>query len=327
MKKFIAILLATLLTLGMMSAAFAANGQTYDASLETNEITITKTLTAKGPSGTTVKFPADTLKFTASAGTVTNATTGVTAPTLPAIADVAVTEGATSAAITVKLPKFDNVGVYTYEITETDTGVAGVTYRTDKIVLVLTVVEQEGKRVIAAVHCETPVDTNNANGNKSDTFENVYNAGSLKLTKTVTGNFGETDKEWNFTVKFTAPTGDTVNSTISYGDQTIAAGWTGSKEVSVKLKHNESIQFDNIPAGVTYEITEAEANKDNYTTTPTNASGTIAAETLTNASFVNNRTTTPDTGIILDSMPYILLGAAVVAAVVVMIARKRRVED
>lgn len=323
MKKFLAILLVALLTLGMTSAAFAENGATYDASLETNTITITKTLTANGPTGTTVKFPADTLKFTVGAGTVTNATTGVTAPTLPAIEDVSVTEGDTSATITVKLPKFENVGVYTYKITETDTNVAGVTYRTEDITLVLTVIEQEGKKVIAAVHCEAEGE------DKSDTFENVFNAGSLLVSKTVAGNFGEKDKVFNFTVTFTAPTGDTVNSTITYGENTIApSDWeNGVATAEVQLKHNETIQFDNIPAGVTYSVVEAEADQDDYVTTMEGDEGEIAAKEISEAAFTNTRNTTPDTGIVLDSLPYIVIGVAVVAAAFVMIARKRRVED
>lgn len=332
MKKLFAILLAAMMVLSMTTIAFA-NGEEYDAGVETNEITITKTLKANGPDGTTVKYPADVLQFTAANGTVTDARAGVTAPALPPIDNVTVTEGATSVAIKVKLPKFDNVGVYTYEITETDTNVAGVIYRTETIKLVLTVVEQNGKKVIAAVHCETPFDANNANKTKSDTFENVFNAGSLKVSKQVTGNYGEREKDFHFTVKFSAPSGDTVNSTIKYGGdettepETIAPGWTGDKEVEITLQHNQSIQFDNIPAGVTYTVVEAEANKDGYTTTPTNDSGTIAAKTVTEASFVNYRTTTPDTGIVLDSLPYILIGAVAMAAAVVMIAKKRRVED
>ena len=256
MKKLIAILLVALLTLGMTSAIFAAGEPVYmDATATNNTVTITKKLTANGPEDVTVAYPGDTLAFTAGAGTVTESTLeGTTAPALPAIPSVTVNEGATSATITVTLPAFSAVGIYTYEITETDTNVAGVTYRTDAIKLVLTVVENDGKKVVAAVHCEATGET------KTDEFENVYNAGSLKVSKTVAGNFGEKDKEWTFTVKFTAPSGDTVNSTIAYGDnKTIAAGWDGSKEVEVVLKDGESIQFDNVPAGVTYTVTEKEA--------------------------------------------------------------------
>ena len=321
MKKIFALVLALVLVFSLSVVAFAANGATYDASLTTNSITITKNLTANGPTGTTVQYPGDVLKFTAGAGVVTEATDGTTAPALPAIEDVTVTEGDTSATITVKLPTFDTVGIYTYEITETDTNVAGVTYRTDAIKLVLTVIEQEGKKVIAAVHCEAAGET------KTDEFENIYNAGSLKVAKTVTGNIGDTSKDWNFTVTFTAPQGDTVNSTISYGDnKTIApSDWAnGTATAEFVLKHNESIQFDNIPAGVTYAIEEAEANDDGYTTTPTNDSGTIAAETITNASFENKKETTPDTGITLDSLPYVLIALVALGAAVAMILNKRR---
>ncbi len=322
MKKLLSIALVLVLVLSLGATAFAANGATYDATLTSNTITITKTLTANGPEGTQFKYPGDTLQFTASAGVVTEATEGTTAPALPAIENVTVAEGATSATITVKLPAFTTVGVYTYEITETDTNVAGVTYRTDAIKLVLTVIEQDGKKVVAAVHCEAQGET------KTDTFENIFDAGSLKVSKTVTGNLGDKQKDWNFKVTFTAPTGDTVNSSITCTDseKNIAAGWTGSKEVEFVLKHNESIQFDNIPAGVTYTVAETEANADGYTTTKTGDSGTIAKKTISEAAFTNNKDVTVDTGIVLDSLPYILLVAVVLSAAAVMFVNKRRSE-
>lgn len=330
MKKILSIALVLVLVLSLGATAFAANGQEYDASLETNTITITKTLKA---TGTGARYPGDTLTFTAGAGTVTECTEGTEAPALPAIDPVPVVEGATSAAITVKLPKFDTVGVYTYTITENDTNVAGVTYRTAAITLVLTVIEKaDGQKVIAAVHCETPVDPKTTEGTgstKTDTFENTYKANALTIEKSVTGNLGDKQKEWNFTVTFTAPSGDTVKGTIGCSDETKAIapgeeGWT-TKTATFTLKDSESITFNNIPYGTKYTIAEAEANKDGYTT-----SGLVdTAKELkedTTETIVNNKDMTPDTGISLDSLPYILIVAVVLAASVVMIVNKRRSE-
>ena len=329
MKKLVSVLLVLVLVLSLGISALAVETQ-YDASKDDNVVTITKTLTANGPEGTTVQYPGDTLTFTASAGTVTNATAGTTAPALPAIPSVTVAEGDATATINVTLPVFTTVGVYTYTITENDTNVAGVTYHTDAITLVLTVIDQDGKKVVAAVHCEAAGQdgfdsTTYGQGTKTDVFENIYNAGSLNVSKTVAGNFGDKEKEFNFTVTFTAPSGDTVNSTITYGTNTIApSAWSeGTASASITLKHGESVQFDNVPAGVTYKVVEAEADQDGYTTTKTGDTGTIAAKTVSEAAFTNTKETTPDTGIALDVLPYALIILAVLSAAAMMIVRKR----
>ena len=316
MKKTISILLALMLVLGLGAAASAENGQSFDAALSDNAVTITKTLTVRGEGAA---YPGDTLSFTAGDGAVAEATEGTVAPALPAIADVTVAEGDTSAEIRVVLPAFDTVGVYTYEITETDSHAAGVSYRSEAIRLVLTVIEQDGKKVVAAVHCEAE------GAEKTDRFENVYSAGSLNVSKTVAGNLGDRELDFHFTVTFTAPEGQTVNSTIRYGeDQTLAAGWSDTATAEITLKHNESLRFDNIPAGVSYTVTEAEENQDGYTTEKSGDSGAITAENISEAAFTNTKTVAVDTGVTLDSLPYLLIAAAAVLGLGLLTKRRLR---
>ena len=154
----------------------------------------------------------------------------------------------------------------------------------------------------------------------------------LSVKKLVTGNLGDRDKEFNVKVTFTAPTDKEVESVISYTDgtaQTIAtSAWkekNGSKqaEVTITLKHDETVTFTNIPYGVTYKVEETSYQDDGYTTTYSgNENGTINAVTDT-VTITNTKNSTVDTGIVLDSLPYVLLIAVAVVGVVIFTARKR----
>ncbi len=108
------------------------------------------------------------------------------------------------------------------------------------------------------------------------------NFGNLTVTKTVTGE-GDTSKDWNFAVTLSDTS---VNGT--YGDMTFTNG-----VATFTLKHGESSTARNLPAGVTYTVTEAEANADGYTTTQTGETGTIPENGTAEAKFVNDKPTPP----------------------------------
>ena len=112
-------------------------------------------------------------------------------------------------------------------------------------------------------------------------------AGSSNLTvsKTVTGNAGDTSKEFHFTVKMDTP----INGT--YGDMSFTDG-----TALLTLKYNEKRTATGLPADVNYEVTEAEANQNGYTTTAENASGIIVKDTTVVVSFTNNKNSNPSGG-------------------------------
>ena len=315
MKKFVAILLTLMLVLGM-TAAVAEPVTTDNPYTDMPTITLTKTynLTNAG----TIS-PAETFAFSELTCTeVADAGVGVTtanAP-VPTIGNVTYAQGEAGSAnmtktITITLPTYTAVGKYTYTFSEVDGKTAGVTYRPDAIKLVVTVIEQNGKVRVAAVHTEKA-------GEKSGNFENTYSAGTLKVTKTVTGNLGDKDKEFDFTVTFTKPadtnwdmdgielpTGATKNSDGTY---------------SFKLKHGATAEFKNLPYGVSYVVKEADYS--DYTTTKEGDEGTInAAETT--AAFTNDKGGEIDTGVTTESLPYVvLMGFVVLAGAALLLKRK-----
>lgn len=336
MKKILSLALALVLVLSMSTVAFAAEGEeTTYADMSTVTLTKEYKLTNAGTTS-----PAETFAFSALTCTnVTDAADSVTADSapVPTIASVSYSAGEAGGEnakknITITLPTYTSVGIYTYTFTETDGGTAGVTYRSDAITLVVTVIEQNGKVRVAAVHTE-------GEGNsKSGEFNNEYSAGSLSVKKTVTGIMGDQEKEFTVKVTFTAPEDDFVREAITYVDgketKTIDAGkgWTGSKEVEITLKHDETVTFTNIPYGVTYNVvendytTEDEGGYDaaSYNFDDNNKKIDTASENVT---ITNNKDGKIDTGINMDSMPYILLLAVACMGLFVFISKKRMMRE
>lgn len=335
MKKLISLALALVLVLSLSTVAFAAESDTAYTDMSTVTLTKEYKMTNAGTTSPAENFAFSTLTCT----NVTDAADGVTTsnapvPTIASVSYSAGDAGGTNAKkdITITLPTYTSVGIYTYTFTETDGGTAGVTYRSDAITLVVTVIEQDGKVRVAAVHTE-------ANGaGKSSEFNNEYSAGSLSVTKNVTGIMGDQQKEFTVKVTFTAPEGDTVREAITYVDgtetKTIAAGegWTGSKEVEITLKHDETVTFTNIPYGVTYTVVEndytAEADGGydtaSYNFDDSNKKIDSASENVT---ITNNKDGEIDTGISMDSMPYVLLLAVACMGLFVFFSKKRMMRE
>lgn len=109
-------------------------------------------------------------------------------------------------------------------------------------------------------------------------WQPLAGSGNLTVSKTVTGNAGDTSTEFHFTVKLDTP----INGT--YGDMSFTDG-----TALLTLKHNEKKTATGLPTDVHYEVTETEANQNGYTTTDENASGIIVKDTTVVASFTNNK--------------------------------------
>lgn len=320
MKKFVAILLTLMLVLGIGAAVADEGPATPTTDLTDHEtVKIKKVYKLEGAGTSPVET--FTLKQVGD-GTVTNGE-ATSAPALGTITGAAFAAGAATAngatgEITVALPEYTSVGVYEYTLQEVAGTTAGVTYYGETIKLVVTVVNGKNNDLlrIAGVHTES-------SGVKSDTFENTYRAGTLNVSKTVTGNLGDKNKYFEFKVTLTGVEGKT------YGDSYAVSG--GSKddnpksivigqETTFMLKHGDTLSIANLPYNVTYTVTET-ADAD-YETTKTGDRGTIGAATQT-AAFTNNKNGSIDTGVTTENLPYVLLiGFVVLAGAALLIKRK-----
>ena len=179
--------------------------------------------------------------------------------------------------------------------------------------------------------------------NPEITITNDYtpNSSDLTVTKTVTGLLGDHEKQFSFTLSFNQPIDPEKLAKITWtkSDETevILAGQT----YTFTLAHGQSIVFSGIPAGVIATVAEDEC--ENYTTKykihdtgailnwdaaieDRSASVTIDATAKT-IQFLNHNEAEPDMGVLLDTLPYILILVVVVGGGVLLFLRKRKNDD
>ncbi len=97
---------------------------------------------------------------------------------------------------------------------------------------------------------------------------NTRKSGSLSIKKVVDGEGGDKTKEFTFTITFSGKGLDAVKSKeFECGNGTKVKVNDEGKIVGVKLKDGETFTVTGLPTGLSYTVTEAEANKNNYETT------------------------------------------------------------
>lgn len=158
---------------------------------------------------------------------------------------------------------------------------------------------------------------------------------NLTISKTVTGKLGDTNKAFTFTITKADGTAANITNTnieISEADHA-KVEWKGNGQFT--LKDRASITFKNLPSGE-YKIVEEDYTGEKYETSyvvdsGTSTDGQEATVTIgTDAkqiNFTNHRTLEPDLGVLLDTLPYIVILAVVAGGVALLMLRKRRKED
>ena len=278
--------------------------------------------------------PAETFEFTIERDSVTDAGDDVTPENmpLPTIGTVDYAQGDAGSAnktrqIEIQLPEYDSVGVYTYIIHEVAGDSAGVTYYGDAILLRVTVIEQDGKIRIAAVHTEDPESTGEG---KKDDFDNLYSAGELEVHKDVEGIMGNKDKYFEFTVQLTGEEGKTYQDSYAITGGSYDANPASieikpgeTTEATFYLKDGDTIHIENLPYGVEYKVSETPVA--DYVTTETGTEGEVD-EAVEQAAFTNTKGGTVDAGVVLDSAPYLftLTGAAGVGLLLTLRRRHQK---
>lgn len=186
-------------------------------------------------------------------------------------------------------------------------------------------------------NCTQKADFVNGTISADTTFYAKYVPASanLTVTKTVTGKLGDTNKAFTFTITKADGTAANITDTnieISEADRA-KVEWKGNGQFT--LKDGASIIFKNLPSGQ-YKVVEDNYSGEKYETsyvvdsgTPENrreASVTIGTDAKTIA-FTNNCTLQPDLGVLLDTLPYIVILAVVAGGVALLMLRKHRKED
>ena len=328
-EKLLAGVLSISLAMGVsVMPAFAASGETY-ADMDSVVIKKNYELANEGTFS-----PAETFSFDIEADNVTDASDDITPENMPmpTIGTVSYRRGEAGSTtktkeIKIDLPEYDSVGVYTYIIHEVAGNSAGVTYYGDAILLRVTVIEQDGKLRIAAVHTEDPESTD---GDKKDDFDNRYSAGELEVHKDVEGIMGNKDKYFEFTVQLTGEEGKTYQDSYAITGGSYDANPASieirpgeTTETTFYLKDGDTIHIENLPYGVEYKVSETPVA--DYVTTETGTEGEVD-EAVEQASFTNTKGGTVDAGVVLDSAPYLftLTGAAGVGLLLTLRRRHQK---
>lgn len=168
--------------------------------------------------------------------------------------------------------------------------------------------------------------------------------GSLNVTKTIVANGGtlDADKEFDFTATFNFPTGTDANTLGGVKDadgNTIAINEAGT--YTFKLKANKNMKFTGVPVGTKISVVEsatpnykgsAESVFNGVSQTKVEASKYDEAITVKNTlgqkqnkvDVTNTYNYVPTTGIIMNTLPYVLMIALCGAALMAFVAFKRR---
>lgn len=172
----------------------------------------------------------------------------------------------------------------------------------------------------------------------------VSNTQQLTVSKTVTGLLGDTGKTFTFQLKDAKGNAVTIDNADGTAITTAGtAAWTGT-DGKFTLKHGDTITFNKLPVGTyyVYELDEQGALKhyqttwtgaDTEQTTPIEGSNerkatvTIGADGAKTLAFTNHCKLLPDTGVLLDTLPYIVILAVVAGGVALLMLRKHRKED
>lgn len=180
---------------------------------------------------------------------------------------------------------------------------------------------------------------------QSITFSNIYekNTADVTLTKHVTGLMGDTHKEFAFSITGLDGKGVTLENNGNLSNFT--------------LTHNGSVTLKNVPMDTVFAVVETLGADSGYETKATghdtavtnadrtfyyklvlengeqklmacDANGNEAKEQEGLAITVTNHCTLqPDLGVLLDTLPYIVILAVVAGGVALLMLRKRRKED
>lgn len=160
---------------------------------------------------------------------------------------------------------------------------------------------------------------------------------NLTVTKTVTGKLGDTNKAFTFTItKADGASANIIDANVEISEADRAkVEWKGNGQFT--LKDGASITFKNLPSGE-YKILEEDYTGEKYETSwqigtdgevqEKNSTATVTIGTTEQTvHFTNHATLKPDTGVLLDTLPYLVILAVAAGGGILLMLRKHRKED
>lgn len=263
----------------------------------------------------------------------------------------------------------ETIGEYYYTITENTLAYPGVTPVHDTLTMKITVVNATGE-IGGGYGYYVALYRSNSDGTTEkveakNAFSNTYNSKNLTLSKTVHGSLGSLAENFSFIIEFEPASDDvadmykgpqvgTVGNDVSINGKATGDYLDLNTLYTVTLKHDKSLNFSNLPAGIKYKVYEVDSafnaekdavTKGDYTvvvrestdvdsnviafdTTDKNTvKGSVRTADVTTA-FHNTNNAEPDMGVVLDNAPYIaMLAIVAIGGVALMLNKRRRDEE
>ena len=247
-----------------------------------------------------------------------------------------------SIAITFPVGTFTKPGVYRFVINETNNSLPGVTYDSNstRYLDVFVVVNENNELSVDSYVLRDAATDIGINGKytsnpdeKSSGYINTLTQYDFDFSKTISGNQGDKNKRFNFTLNITGANPGTypiIANDVEGTPTSITVGANGTATGEYSLTNGSTVKVIGLNAGAECTVTEDE---DDYTPTHSldsgtavsgNSSGVVTLNSDHGVAFTNTRNGIIPTGIIMTIAPF-AIGICVFGAVFIfIICRKKR---
>ena len=251
------------------------------------------------------------------------------------------------------LPEDEDEAYYMYEIVENPGTSEKIDYSTEKYYALVHVIDNQNGTMSVEKQYYRPCNAGECEGNDPETmiclnaggqclvgidekdviFTNQEN-GSRQLTvdKTVGGNIGSRDKDFEYTLTMEEMGGKTVQFSKDGGQTFETLEFDEDKKASFSLRHGETITIYGIHGAYTltettdggYTTTWHSSNDPETETIGKTAAGTVTLDSDESVSYTNTLEITPPTGIREEIGPALAGMAAAAVMLFMLLAGKKR---
>ncbi|MEE1264610.1 QVPTGV class sortase B protein-sorting domain-containing protein [Ruminococcus sp.] len=248
-----------------------------------------------------------------------------------------------SVSITFPVGTFTKPGVYRFVINETNNNLPGVTYDSNPTRYLDVFVVADDNNVLSVNSyvlrdAATDIGTNGEYvedpGVKSSGYTNSLTQYNFDFSKTISGNQGDKNKRFNFTLNITGANPGTypiIANDVEGNPTSIIVGTDGTASAQYSLTNGSTVQVIGLNQGAVCTVTE---DAEDYTATHSldgneavsgNSSGAVTLNSDHSVAFTNTRNGVIPTGVIMTIAPF-AIGICVFGAIIIFIIcrRKRR---
>ena len=233
-----------------------------------------------------------------------------------------------SVSITFPVGTFTKPGVYRFVINETNNNLPGVTYDSNPTRYLDVFVVADDNNVLS-VNSYVLRD-----GVKSSGYTNSVTQYDFDFSKMISGNQGDKNKRFNFTLNITGANPGTypiIANDVEGNPTSIIVGTDGTASAQYSLTNGSTVQVSGLNQGAVCTVTE---DAEDYTATHSldgneavsgNSSGAVTLNSDHSVAFTNTRNGVIPTGVIMTIAPF-AIGICVFGAIIIFIIcrRKRR---